>query len=65
MQPVLRLCEDVLSGGAAVSLPALPRMAFVVHGAITAADKVLRDGEAWSGEDATTFKAGPEGATAR
>jgi hypothetical protein len=63
MQPVLRLCEDVLSGGAAVSLPALPRMAFVVHGAITAADKVLRDGEAWSGEGAATLKAGPEGAT--
>ena len=63
MQPVLRLCEDVLSGGAAVSLPALPRMAFVVHGAITAADKALRDGEAWSGEGAPTLKAGPEGAT--
>ncbi len=63
MQPVLRLCEDVLPDGAAVSLPALPRMAFVVHGAIAAADKVLRDGEAWSGEDAATFTAGPEGAT--
>ena len=63
MPPVLRLCEDVLSDGAAVSLPALPRMAFVVHGAITAGDKVLRDGEAWSGEDAATFKAGSEGAT--
>jgi hypothetical protein len=63
MQPVLRLCEDVLAGGVAVSLPVLPRMAFVVHGAITAADKVLRDGEAWSGEDAVTFRAGPEGAT--
>jgi len=63
MQPVLRLCEDVLSDGAAVSLPALPRMAFVVHGAIAAPDGVLRDGEAWSGEDEATFKAGPEGAT--
>ena len=63
MQPVLRLFEDVLSDGAAVSLPALPRMAFVVHGAIAAPDGVLRDGEAWSGEDEATFKAGPEGAT--
>jgi hypothetical protein len=63
MQPVLRLCEDVLSGGAAVSLPALPRMAFAVHGAITAADKVFGDGEAWSGEGAVTFTAGPSGAT--
>ena len=63
MQPVLRLCEDVLSGGAAVSLPPLPRMAFVVHGSIAAGDKVLGDGEAWSGEDAVTFGAGPSGAT--
>jgi hypothetical protein len=63
MQPVLRLCEDVLSGGTAVSLPALPRMAFVVHGAITDGGKVLRDGDAWSGEEVATFAAGPEGAT--
>ena len=63
MPPVLRLCEDVLSDGAALSLPALPRLAFVVHGSIAAGDRVLRDGEAWSGEDAATFKAGGEGAT--
>jgi hypothetical protein len=63
MPPVLRLYEDVLSGGAAGSLPALPRMVFVVHGSIAAGDKVLGDGEAWSGEDAVTFKAGREGAT--
>ena len=63
MQPVLRLCEDVLSGGTAVSLPALPRMSFVVHGAITDGGKVLRDGDAWSGEEVATFAAGPEGAT--
>ena len=46
-----------------MSLPALPRLAFVVHGSIAAGDRVLRDGEAWSGEDAATFKAGGEGAT--
>ena len=63
MPPVLRLCEDVLADGAAFSLPALPRLAFVVHGSIAAGDRVLRDGEAWSGEDAATFKAGGEGAT--
>jgi hypothetical protein len=39
------------------------RLAFVVHGSIAAGDRVLRDGEAWSGEDAATFKAGGEGAT--
>jgi hypothetical protein len=63
MPPVLRLCEDALSDGAALSLPALPRLAFVVHGSIAAGDRVLRDGEAWSGEDAASFKAGGEGAT--
>ncbi|HWX72479.1 MAG TPA: hypothetical protein VNY79_08270 [Xanthobacteraceae bacterium] len=63
MPPVLRLCEDALSDGAALSLPARPRLAFVVHGSIAAGDRVLRDGEAWSGEDAATFKAGGEGAT--
>jgi hypothetical protein len=63
MPPVLRLCEDVLSDGAALSLPALSRLAFVVHGSIAPGDRVLRDGEAWSGEDAATFKAGGEGAT--
>ena len=36
---------------------------FVVHGSVAAGDRVLRDGEAWSGEDAATFKAGGEGAT--
>jgi hypothetical protein len=63
MPPVLRLCEDALSDGAALSLPALPRLAFAVHGSIAAGDRVLRDGEAWSGEDAASFKAGGEGAT--
>lgn len=63
MPPVLRLYEDVFANDATVSLPALPRMAFVVHGAITDGDRVLRGGEAWSGEDATTFTAGAEGAT--
>jgi hypothetical protein len=63
MPPVLRLCEDVLPDGAALSLPALPRLVFMVHGSAAAGDRVLRDGEAWSGEDAATFKAGGEGAT--
>jgi hypothetical protein len=63
MPPLLRLYEDVFANAAAVSLPALPRMAFVAHGAIAAGDRVLRGGEAWSGEDAVAFKAGGEGAT--
>jgi hypothetical protein len=64
MPPVLRLYEDVLSNDSAeVILPALPRMIFVVHGAVTVADRALRHGEAWNGEGAAALKAGPEGAT--
>jgi hypothetical protein len=60
--PVLRLWEDVLSGGAALALPALARMVFVVHGEITIDMRSLRDGEAWHGETALTLQAGKAGA---
>ena len=46
MAPVLRLFEDSLSGGASLRLPPLPRMIFVVHGAVTIDRKPLNDGEA-------------------
>ncbi|HUD85894.1 MAG TPA: hypothetical protein VMR17_05545 [Xanthobacteraceae bacterium] len=64
MAPTLRLYEDVLSNAAALALPALPRMIFVVHGSLAIADRTLHDGEAWSGEGAVTLKAGSSGATA-
>ena len=64
MPPVLSLFEDSLSGGASLSLPALPRMIFVVHGALAVTDCTLNDGEAWSGEGAVMLKAGSAGATA-
>jgi len=63
MQPVLRLCEDVLSNDAAVSLPALPRMIFAVYGLVAIADHELQAEAAWSGEGAITIKAGADGAT--
>ena len=64
MPPVLRLYEDVLSSDSAeISLPALPRMIFVVHGAVAIADRTLRDGEAWTGEGAVAPKADRQGAT--
>jgi hypothetical protein len=64
MPSMLRLYEDVLSSDSAqISLPALPRMIFVVHGAVTIADRALRDGEAWNGEGAVALKAGSAGAT--
>jgi hypothetical protein len=63
MHPELRLYEDVLPNGGEAALPALPRMIFVVHGALAAADRTLSDGEAWSGEGAVMLKAGSAGAT--
>jgi hypothetical protein len=63
MNPTLRLCEDVLSNHAAMELPALPRMIFVVHGSIAIADRTLRDDEAFGGEAAIMLKAGSAGAT--
>jgi hypothetical protein len=63
MDPMLRLYEDTLSNGSEASLPALPRMIFVVHGELAVADHTLRDGEAWSGEGAVTLQAGAPGAT--
>ena len=64
MPPVMRLYEDSISGGAAaVSLPALARMIFVVHGAVTIDGKALRDGEAWSGEGACSLAPGKDGVT--
>ena len=63
MHPVMRLYEDSISGStAAVALPALARMIFVVHGAMTIDGKALSDGEAWSGEGACSLAAGPKSA---
>jgi hypothetical protein len=64
MHPVMRLYEDSISGGAAaVSLPALARMIFVVHGAVAIDGTALSDGEAWSGEGACSLAAGKDGVT--
>src|ERR1700675_1719390 len=63
MHPELRLYEDVLPNGGEAALPALPRMIFVVHGSFAVTDRMLSDGEAWSGEGAVMLKAGSGGAT--
>lgn len=64
MHPVLRLFEDTIAGGSPdVSLPALPRMIFVVHGGVTIGGKRLHDGEAWHGDEAVAIKAGTDGVT--
>jgi len=63
MQAVLRLYEDVLGNGADLSLPALPRLIFVVHGAITIANKTLSDDEALGSDGALRVAAGTGGVT--
>ncbi|MFZ0239857.1 MAG: hypothetical protein WAL37_21250 [Xanthobacteraceae bacterium] len=63
MNPMLRLCEDVLSNHGAMELPALPRMIFVVHGSVSIGARTLRDEEALGGESAIMLIAGSAGAT--
>jgi hypothetical protein len=63
MQPVLRLYEDTLSSGSEARLPALPRVVFVVHGALTIGDRGIDGGEAWHGEGTVILRAGKTGAT--
>ena len=64
MHPILCLYEGSISGGSsAVPLPALARMIFVVHGALTVDGKTLSEGEAWQGDGATAVKPGAAGVT--
>jgi hypothetical protein len=63
MALLLTLYEDVLAGGAALALPPLPRMIFLVHGGATVAERALADGETWHGQGAATLTAGGAGAT--
>jgi hypothetical protein len=62
MAPVLRLIEDIYSDGAALSLPAAPRMIFVQHGGVTVVVRTFIDGEAFHGEGPVMLKAGQTGA---
>ena len=63
MLPTLGLYEDVLSNGAQLTLPATPRMIFVVHGGVTVDGRSLGCEAAWHGQGAVMVTAGPEGAT--
>jgi hypothetical protein len=68
MNPMLRLCEDVLSNHGAMELPALPRMIFVVHGSVShgsvaSGDRTWGDDEAFGGEGPIMLTAGGAGAT--
>ena len=59
--PILRLWEDILPDGASVALAPLPRMIFVVHGALAMGDRSLGDGETWHGECEVAARAGKSG----
>src|SRR3989442_1349603 len=62
MPPTLRLYEDILASNAPdLQLPALPRMIFVVHGAVAVEGRSFGDGEAWHGEGAATLRPGRGG----
>jgi hypothetical protein len=63
MNPVLRLCEDVLASGGQITLPPLPRMVFVAHGAVAIDGRTFAGLQAWQGEGAATLVGGSEGAT--
>jgi hypothetical protein len=64
MAATLRLYEDTLSSNAlGVQLPPLPRVIFVVHGALSIADTTVATENAWQGSEAATLTPGKEGAT--
>ena len=62
MRPMLRLYDDAILSDGELSLPPAPRMIFVVHGSVTAADRALRDEETFASEGAVALKAGGGGA---
>src|SRR4051812_15869450 len=64
MSPILRVYEDVLSSDAGdLRLPAMPRMLFVVHGAVTVDGRSFANGEAWHSQGEVTLNADKLGAT--
>jgi hypothetical protein len=63
MHPELRLIEDFLTDRGVLSLSALPRMLYVVRGAITVGQRTLGPGEALFSEDMLAAHAEGTGAT--
>lgn len=60
----LRLLEDSIASGGAVTLPedGANRAVYVVHGAVTVGGVSFADDSAWHGSGAATLLAGPQGA---
>ena len=63
MHPELRLIEDFLTDRGALSLPAQPRMLYVVRGLVTIGQRTLGQGEVLYGEDLITAHAEGTGVT--
>ena len=64
MPAILRLFEDTFSAEAVIdTLPAMPRMVFVVHGGAILAGRRFGDGEAWFGEGVLALAPGRAGVT--
>src|SRR6187402_2125884 len=63
MHPELRLVEDFMTDRGVLSLPALPRMLYVVRGSVTAGRRTARMGETLYSEEAITAHAEGTGAT--
>jgi hypothetical protein len=63
MHPELRLTEDFLTDKGAISLPPLPRMLYVVRGALNIGQRMLSQGEALFSEEPIAAHAGDIGAT--
>lgn len=63
MHPELRLFEDFMTDRGTLSLPALPRMFYVVRGAITVGRRTVRVGEVIYSDETVTAHAGELGAT--
>ncbi len=60
----LRLVEDSIASGGAVTLPedGANRAVYVVHGAVSVGGTTFADDSAWHGSGAATLLAGPQGA---
>ena len=54
MHPELRLIEDFMTDRGVLSLPALPRMLYVVRGSVTSGRRTVRMGETLYSEEAIT-----------
>ena len=62
MQPELRLIEDFMTDKGAITLPAQPRMLYVVRGAITLGPRTLRAGDVTYSDETVSAHAEEAGA---